>query len=110
MALSARERRQWRELECQLVAEANVADRPATEQRASDNENGYRITSVIGSVLAGVVVVGAFLLIILAVIVKLLIVGVFGFALMVFGGTRVRSFRHDVRSADDLVVVQRNDL
>ncbi len=85
MALSAEERRQWRELERQLTPEV-----PTRAQPVRDRGIKRRTTCLAGSILALVVVLVALAIVILAVIVKVLLIGVLGFVLMIFGGTRLQ--------------------
>lgn len=94
MALSAEERRLWRELERQLTPEASTA-----AQSRKDREVKHGTAGVAGSILALVVVLVAFLVVILAVLVKVLLIGVLGFVLMIFGGTRFQTAGRERQSA-----------
>ncbi|MHA7190622.1 DUF3040 domain-containing protein [Arthrobacter sp. MDT2-16] len=85
MALSAEERRQWRELERQLTPETSTMAQPARNRDIKRHTTGS-----VGSIIALVVVLVAFSVVILAVVVKVLLLGVLGFVLMIFGGTRFR--------------------
>lgn len=90
MALSAEERRRWRELEWQLTSEV-----PTTAQPIRNRGIKRRAIGVTCSVLAMVVVLVAFAAVILAVIVKVLLIGVLGFVLMILGGTRLQTSTHE---------------
>lgn len=81
MGLSAEERRQWRELERQLTAEY---------PRLVQLTGGRRITHhMAGSPAALIIMLVAFMVLILAVIVKIPLIGILGFILMIFGGARL---------------------
>ncbi|MHA7145339.1 DUF3040 domain-containing protein [Arthrobacter sp. TmT3-37] len=80
MGLSAEERRQWRELERQLAAED-----PRTVQLSG---SGWIRRTTDGSPAQVVIVLVAFVLLILAAIVNIPLIGIFGIILMIIGGTR----------------------
>lgn len=90
MALTAEERRRWRELEWQLTSEV-----PTTAWPIRNRGIKRRVTGVACLVLAMVVVLVAFAVVILAVIVKVLLIGVLGFVLMILGGTRLQASKHE---------------
>lgn len=91
MRLSAKERRQWRELERQLAAE---------DPRLAQLTGGRGIARhTAGSPVGLGMVLVAFTVLILAVIVKIPLVGIFGFVLMIFGGTRIYLSGHEGRPA-----------
>lgn len=91
MGLSAEERRQWRELERQLAAE---------DPRLAQLTGSRRITHhIAGSPVGLVMVLVAFAVLILAVIVKVPLIGIFGFVLMIFGGTRIHLSGREGRRA-----------
>ncbi|MHA7279877.1 DUF3040 domain-containing protein [Arthrobacter sp. MDT2-2] len=85
MALSAQERRQWNELERQLVAGS-----PQAGQLIEGSGLVRYVARTTGAVLTLAVVLVAFMIVVLAVIVKVLLVGVLGFVLMIIGGTEFR--------------------
>lgn len=82
MALSAQERRQWKELERQLVAGSAQGGLPVGDSRSAQD-----VARNAGTVLVLVMVLVAFMIVILAVVVKILLIGVLGFILMIIGGT-----------------------
>jgi cytochrome c biogenesis protein ResB len=88
MALSAEERRQWTELERQLAG----GDLEVRQSGGSRRSTAYvaGAAGVARRVLASVIVVVAFTILILAVVVKILLIGVLGFVLMIIGGTQFR--------------------
>lgn len=81
MALSAEERRQWRELEWQLAAED-----PELARSVMDRGFAGRATRTAGTGSAVGLVLVAFALVLLAVLVKIPLIGVLGFGLMIMGG------------------------
>ncbi|MHA7181312.1 DUF3040 domain-containing protein [Arthrobacter sp. MDB2-24] len=88
MALSAEEPRQWAELERQLAA-----GRPQLHPSNGSRRSAHYRASTAGvarRVLALVIVLVAFTIVTLAVVVKILLIGVLGFVLMIFGGTQFR--------------------
>ncbi|WP_157940236.1 DUF3040 domain-containing protein [Arthrobacter ruber] len=85
MPLSAEERRQWRELERQLTP-----DVPTVAQPTRDRGIRHRTMGLACSILALGFVLVAFSVVILAVLVKVLLLGVLGFVLMIVGGTRLQ--------------------
>ena len=87
MALSAEERRQWNELVLQLAAEDPELSRPMTDG-GSTRRAARTAKSALGLVLI------AFVIVLLAVIVKIPLIGVLGFALMIMGGTRFLRSKH----------------
>jgi hypothetical protein len=89
MALSAQERRQWNELERQLTTENSLRGRSPEPSRPEVRT--VRTVRTARTVLGSVIVLGALSLVILAVVVKILLIGVLGFVLMIVGGTRIRS-------------------
>ena len=91
MALSAEERRQWKELERQLTAED-----PELARSVMDRGFAGRATRTAGTGSAVGLVLVAFVLVLLAVIVKVPLIGVLGFGLMIMGGmTFLRSRSKD---------------
>ena len=91
MGLSAEERRQWRELERQLAAE---------DPRLAQLTGGRRVARhTAGSPVGLVMVLVAFAVLILAVIVKIPLIGILGFVLMIFGGTRIHLSGREGRPA-----------
>ncbi|BBE24658.1 hypothetical protein MN0502_35410 (plasmid) [Arthrobacter sp. MN05-02] len=91
MALSAEERRQWKELERQLAAED-----PKLARSVMDSELTGRVTRTAGTGSSPGLVLVAFALVLLAVLVKIPLIGVLGFGLMIMGGiTFLRSRSKD---------------
>lgn len=87
MGLSAEERRQWRELEQQLAAED-----PRLAQLTGNRRIPHRAA---GSPAAMIIMLVAFMVLILAVIVKIPLIGILGIILMILGGTRYHLSRRE---------------
>lgn len=89
MGLSAEERRQWRELEQQLAVED-----PRLTQLTGNHRIPHRTA---GSPTAMIITFVAFMVLILAVIVKIPLIGILGIILMILGGTQYHLSRREGR-------------